>query len=82
MNFRVTGLPRFQFASTGIFHFFSASLTVGLAFCGDEDLHRRAAGARASSRQVSNSSGHLFLINVAEGVVTGIVQEFQFGMNW
>lgn len=26
--------------------------------------------------------GKLFLINIAMGVVTGIVQEFQFGMNW
>lgn len=26
--------------------------------------------------------GHLFLINFAVGVVTGIIQEFQFGMNW
>ena len=26
--------------------------------------------------------GKLFLINFAMGVVTGIVQEFQFGMNW
>jgi cytochrome d ubiquinol oxidase subunit I len=26
--------------------------------------------------------GTLFLINFAMGVVTGIVQEFQFGMNW
>lgn len=26
--------------------------------------------------------GKLFLINFAVGVVTGILQEFQFGMNW
>src|SRR6201986_2885941 len=26
--------------------------------------------------------GKIFLINFAVGVVTGIVQEFQFGMNW
>lgn len=26
--------------------------------------------------------GHIFLINFAVGVVTGIIQEFQFGMNW
>ena len=26
--------------------------------------------------------GKLFLINFAIGVVTGILQEFQFGMNW
>ena len=26
--------------------------------------------------------GKLFLINFAMGVVTGIVQEFHFGMNW
>jgi cytochrome d ubiquinol oxidase subunit I len=26
--------------------------------------------------------GNLFIINFAMGVVTGIVQEFQFGMNW
>jgi cytochrome d ubiquinol oxidase subunit I len=31
---------------------------------------------------MTNFFGHLFLINFAVGVVTGIVQEFQFGMNW
>ena len=37
---------------------------------------------RAVYDNLANFFGHLFLINFAVGVVTGIVQEFQFGMNW
>ena len=33
-------------------------------------------------RRLTKFWGKLFLINFAMGVATGIVQEFQFGMNW
>ena len=80
----VIDLSRFQFASTSIFHFFFVSLTVGLAFL--IAVMETIAFVRRDRRPVFdkmvNFFGHLFLINFAVGVVTGIVQEFQFGMNW
>ncbi|MBW0099059.1 cytochrome ubiquinol oxidase subunit I, partial [Pseudonocardia sp. KRD-184] len=74
------------FATTSIFHFFFVSLTVGLAFLiavmeTFAYLHRKRGRADTYDR-MTNFFGHLFLINFAVGVVTGIVQEFQFGMNW
>jgi len=84
MDLDVVGLSRFQFASTSIFHFFFVSLTVGLAFL--IAVMETFAFIRRGRTQVyadmTNFFGHLFLINFAVGVVTGIVQEFQFGMNW
>ena len=75
-------LARIQFASTTIYHFFFVPVTIGLAFLvailhtmwyrsGDEQ-HRR----------LTRFFGTLLLISVAVGVVTGLVQEFQFGMDW
>ncbi|WP_045233863.1 cytochrome ubiquinol oxidase subunit I [Deinococcus pimensis] len=84
MDMDVVGLSRFQFASTSIFHFFFVSLTVGLAFliAVMETIAYLRQDRRAVYENMTNFFGHLFLINFAVGVVTGIVQEFQFGMNW
>lgn len=84
MEFDVVGLSRFQFASTSIFHFFFVSLTVGLAFliAVMETLAYLRKDRAHIYANMTNFFGHLFLINFAVGVVTGIVQEFQFGMNW
>jgi cytochrome d ubiquinol oxidase subunit I len=84
MDTSVLELSRFQFASTSIFHFFFVSLTVGLAFliAVMETLAYKRTRDRAAYDNLTNFFGHLFLINFAVGVVTGIVQEFQFGMNW
>jgi cytochrome d ubiquinol oxidase subunit I len=83
----VIGLSRFQFATTSIFHFFFVSLTVGLAFLiavmeTFAFRHWRRGDTQAIYDKMTGFFGHLFLINFAVGVVTGIVQEFQFGMNW
>ena len=80
----VVDLSRFQFASTSIFHFFFVSLTVGLAFliAVMETIAYLRHDHREAYEKLANFFGHLFLINFAVGVVTGIVQEFQFGMNW
>ena len=80
----VVDLSRFQFASTSIFHFFFVSLTVGLAFliAVMETIAYVKKDRRDLYDNMTNFFGHLFLINFAVGVVTGIVQEFQFGMNW
>jgi cytochrome d ubiquinol oxidase subunit I len=82
--FSVTALDlaRIQFGTTTIFHFFFVPVSIGLAFyvavC--QTLHYRT-GKEVYARHVQ-FFGKLFLISFAVGVVTGIIQEFQFGMNW
>ena len=75
-------LARWQFGITTVYHFLFVPLTISLAFI--------VAGFQTAWVRTSNDKylrltrfyGELFLINFAMGVVTGIVQEFQFGMNW
>ena len=75
-------LARWQFGITTVYHFLFVPLTIALAFM--------VAGFQTAWYRTGNESylrltrffGELFLINFAMGVVTGIVQEFQFGMNW
>ncbi len=75
-------LARWQFGITTVYHFIFVPLTIGLAplvalmqtfwvRTGDERWLR-----------LTRFFGKLLLINFAIGVATGIVQEFQFGMNW
>ncbi len=75
-------LARLQFGTTTIFHFFFVPVSIGLAFyiaiC--QTRHYRT-GNEIYARQVT-FFGKLFLISFAVGVVTGLIQEFQFGMNW
>ena len=75
-------LARLQFASTSIYHFLFVPVTIGLAFL-VALLHTawfRSGDPR--HKRLTRFFGTLLLINVAIGVVTGLVQEFQFGMNW
>ena len=75
-------LARIQFALTSIYHFLFVPVTMGLAFLVavmQTMWHR--SGVQAW-RRLTRFFGTLLLINVAVGVVTGLVQEFQFGMNW
>ena len=75
-------LARLQFGITTVYHFFFVPLTLGLSilvavmqtlyFVKKDDKYKR----------MTKFWGKLFVINFAMGVVTGIVQEFQFGMNW
>lgn len=75
-------LARLQFATTTVYHFFFVPLTLGLGvivaimqtiyYQTENEVYKR----------MTKFWGKLFLINFAMGVVTGIVQEFQFGMNW
>jgi cytochrome d ubiquinol oxidase subunit I len=75
-------LARLQFASTSIYHFFFVPVTIGLAFL-VAVLHTMwFRSGHADHRRLTRFFGTLLLINVAVGVVTGLVQEFQFGMNW
>jgi cytochrome d ubiquinol oxidase subunit I len=75
-------LARWQFTLTTVYHFFFVPLTLGLSTLVAimETLYVRR-GDEAYKR-MAKFWGKLFLINFAMGVVTGIVMEFQFGMNW
>jgi len=75
-------LSRLQFAVTTVYHFFFVPLTLGLSVIVAlmETLYVRTGND--VYKQMTKFWGKLFLINFAMGVVTGIVQEFQFGMNW
>lgn len=78
----VITLARAQFAITTVYHFFFVPLTLGLVVIVAlmETLYVRTN--REMYKRMTKFWGKLFVINFAMGVVTGIVQEFQFGMNW
>jgi cytochrome bd-type quinol oxidase subunit 1 len=77
-----TDLARIQFASTSIYHFLFVPVTIGLAFL-VAILHTMwFRSGKPEHKRLTKFFGTLLLINVAVGVVTGLVQEFQFGMNW
>jgi len=78
----VVHLARWQFAITTVYHFFFVPLTIGLAFLLAimESLYVKTNDEKY--KVMVMYWGKLFLINFAMGVVTGLVQEFQFGMNW
>src|SRR5213078_1725897 len=75
-------LARIQFATTSLYHFLFVPLTLGLAplVATMQTLWHRS-GDEAWLR-LTHFFGTLLLINFAIGVATGLVQEFQFGMNW
>jgi cytochrome d ubiquinol oxidase subunit I len=75
-------LARWQFAITTIFHFFFVPLSIGLAFLTAIMETAWVRTRKPDYLRMTRFWGKLFLINFALGVVTGIVQEFQFGMNW
>jgi cytochrome d ubiquinol oxidase subunit I len=75
-------LARWQFALTSINHFFFVPVTIGLAFLTallQTTWHR---SKNPGYLRLTRFFGTLLVINVAVGVVTGLVQEFEFGMNW
>ncbi len=76
------GLSRIQFATTSIYHFIFVPITIGLAFLVAilQTMWHRSEDDQL--RRLARFFGTLLLINVAIGVVTGLVQEFEFGMNW
>lgn len=75
-------LARWQFAITTIYHFFFVPITLGLSiFLAILETKYVISGDEMYKRMVKYW-GKIFLINFALGVVTGIVQEFQFGLNW
>jgi cytochrome d ubiquinol oxidase subunit I len=75
-------LARWQFAITTVYHFLFVPVTIGMsalvAWYHTAWVRRR----REDDLRLAKFFGKLFTINFALGLVTGIVQEFQFGMNW
>jgi cytochrome bd ubiquinol oxidase subunit I len=75
-------LSRLQFATTTIYHFLFVPITIGLSFL-VAILHTWwYRSGNPEIRRLTRFFGTLLVINIAIGVVTGIVQEFEFGMNW
>jgi cytochrome d ubiquinol oxidase subunit I len=75
-------IARWQFGIITVFHFLFVPITIGLSFL---VAGLQTAWVRTGKEHYLRATkfwGKLFLINFAIGVVTGIVQEFQFGMNW
>src|SRR5262252_8926043 len=75
-------LARFQFGWTSVNHFFFVPVTIGLAFLTallETSWHKNK---NPDLLRLTRFFGTLLLISVAVGVVTGLVQEFEFGMNW
>ncbi|MGA7193447.1 MAG: cytochrome ubiquinol oxidase subunit I [Anaerolineales bacterium] len=75
-------LSRWQFALTTVYHFLFVPLTLGLGWFVAFMQTRYYQTKDETYHKMAKFWGKLFLINFAIGVVTGIVQEFQFGMNW
>ncbi len=75
-------LSRWQFGLTTIYHFFFVPITLGLGWFVAYMQTRYYRTHDETYHKMTKFWGKLFLINFAIGVVTGIVQEFQFGMNW
>ena len=75
-------LARWQFGITSVYHFLFVPLTLGLSVLVAIMHTIYVRTGNETYKKMTKFWGKLFLINFAMGVVTGIVQEFHFGMNW
>ena len=75
-------IARWQFGITTVYHFIFVPLTIGLAPLIAVMQTAWVVTGKDHWYRLTKFFGKLFLINFALGVATGIVQEFQFGMNW
>ncbi|MCW5720194.1 MAG: cytochrome ubiquinol oxidase subunit I [Devosia sp.] len=82
MDMTVVELSRWQFAATAMYHFIFVPLTLGLSFMMVIMESVYVMTGREIWRKATLFWGTLFGVNFAMGVATGIVMEFQFGMNW
>ncbi|WP_158849163.1 cytochrome ubiquinol oxidase subunit I [Saccharothrix deserti] len=76
------GLARLQFATTTSFHFLFVLLTLGLVTVVAVTQTRAALSANPVHARMTRFWGRLYVVNYALGIATGIVMEFQFGLNW
>ncbi len=82
MDLDIVGISRLQFSTTALYHFLFVPLTLGLSILLAVMETIYVATRRPVWRQIVKFFGVLFGINFAVGVGTGLVMEFQFGMNW
>ena len=75
-------LARWQFAIVTVFHFFFVPMTIGLAFLVAVMQTLALVRQDPTWDRLSRFFGRIFLISLAVGVVSGIVLEFEFGLNW
>ncbi|QIM22213.1 cytochrome ubiquinol oxidase subunit I [Phycicoccus sp. HDW14] len=75
-------VARWQFAITTVYHFFFVPVTIGMSAVVAYFHTQWVRTHKPEYYRLTKFFGKLFLINFALGLVTGIVQEFQFGMNW
>ncbi len=75
-------VARWQFAITTVYHFLFVPVTIGMSAVVAYFHTQWVRTHRPEYLRLTKFFGKLFLINFALGLVTGIVQEFQFGMNW
>ena len=78
----ILNLARFQFAMTTIFHFFFVPLSIGLGIIVSVMETLYVIKKDDQYKRMTKFWGKIFMLSFAVGVVTGIIQEFQFGMNW
>lgn len=78
----VLDLARFQYAATTIFHFLFVPLSIGTIFIVAIMETLYVIKKKKIYLDMAKFWGKIFLLSFAVGVVTGILQEFQFGMNW
>ena len=82
LGLSILSLARFQFAMTTVFHFFFVPLSIGLALVVAIMETVYVVKKDIMYKHMAQFWGRIFLLSFAVGVVTGIIQEFQFGMNW
>ncbi|MGT2933429.1 cytochrome ubiquinol oxidase subunit I [Streptococcus catagoni] len=75
-------LARFQFAMTTVFHFFFVPFSIGTCFAVAIMETCYVVTKKEEYKKMAKFWGKIMLLSFAVGVVTGIIQEFQFGMNW
>ncbi|MBO2460896.1 cytochrome ubiquinol oxidase subunit I [Actinomadura sp. LCR2-06] len=75
-------LARMQFALTAGSHFLFVALTLGLATLVALMQTRATLSGSAVHARMTRFWGQLYVVNYAVGIVTGLVMEFQFGLNW
>jgi len=81
MDFLLT-MSRLQFAMTAFFHFIFVPLTLGLSILIAIMLTIYYKTGKEDYKVLAKFWTKLFAVNFAIGVATGIVHEFEFGMNW
>ncbi|WP_149179212.1 cytochrome ubiquinol oxidase subunit I [Streptomyces sp. TRM49041] len=79
-------LARLQFATTATLHFLFVALTLGLVtvvvLMQTRAVRTRDPETKATRMRRVRFWGGLYVINYALGIVSGLAQEFQFGLNW